>query len=277
MNTNRRTTILLGLLLVLVFLPLTDVSAQGKLEGVYQPLNIAHRGASGYAPENTFAAFDKAVEMKADFFELDVQMSKDGHLVVIHDPTVDRTTDGRGRVRDLTLAALKKLDAGSWFHGSFAGERIPTLDEILDRYSGKIGLFIELKKPELYPGIEEKVAQALKSRKLDQQSDGKIIVSSFNHRSVQRYHRLQPSVPVGVILRFSPSGISDRQLRSVSEYASFINVNKRMVDSSLVDRVHRLGMKIGAGTVRKKAWAKRLKSLGVDGIVTDFPDFVSSR
>src|SRR5699024_1122413 len=111
------------------------------------------RGASGYAPENTIAAFDKAVEMKADYFELDVQRSKDGQLVLIHDTTVDRTTNGTGAVKDLTLKELKSLDAGSWFDEKYAGEKIPTLGETLDRHRGKIKILIELKSPSLYPGI----------------------------------------------------------------------------------------------------------------------------
>lgn len=100
---------------------------------------IAHRGASGYAPENTFAAFDIAAEMNADFIELDVQLTKDGQIVVIHDDKVDRTTDGSGFVKDFTLKKLQSLDAGSWYGAEFKGERIPLLEEVLKRYHSKIG------------------------------------------------------------------------------------------------------------------------------------------
>src|SRR5699024_7462523 len=143
-------------------------------------VNIAHRGASGHAPENTIAAFDKAFEMKADYIEIDVQMTHDGELIVIHDTTVDRTTDGTGAVSDFTFEEIQQLDAGSWFSEEFAGEQIPTFEEILDTYRGKIGLLIELKSPELYPGIEEKVADALKERNMDQPNNQKIIIQSFN-------------------------------------------------------------------------------------------------
>jgi glycerophosphoryl diester phosphodiesterase len=237
-------------------------------------LNIAHRGASGHAPENTMAAFDKAVEMKADFFELDVQMSKDGHLVIMHDVTVDRTTDGTGRVGDLTLEELKKLDAGSWFGPEFAGERIPTLGEVLDRYRGKIGILIEIKNPELYPGIEEKVAKALKKRNMHRPKNGKVIVQSFGHESMKKFHRLLPSVPVGVLLSHADyqDGVSDEDLAAFSRYADYVNPSQSLVDEDLVRRVHGLGMKITPYTIRTKEEAERMIALGVDGIVTDFPE-----
>ncbi len=275
MNFKRHMIILLILLLIFVPFPLAGTYAQSQQEASQKPWTIAHRGASGYAPENTLAAFDQAIAMKAEFIELDVQMSKDGHLVVIHDTTVDRTTNGKGKVGDLTLAEIKKLDAGSWFGKRFAGERIPTLEEVLERYSGKIGLVIELKKPKLYPGIEAKVAETIKTYTGKKLMDGKLVVISFDHQAVQRFQQIHPTVPVGVILGYHSKGVSNRKLQSISRYASFVSVNMRMVDQALVDRAHQLGMKIGAGTVRTKRWAKRLKYLGVDGITTDFPDYVN--
>lgn len=270
----RRCFVVVVLLAVLV-LPFANVVAAG--EKPHKVMNIAHRGASGYAPENTIAAFDKAAEMKADYFELDVQMSKDGELVLIHDTTVDRTTDGTGRVGDLTFEELRQLDAGSWFDPSFAGERIPTLEEALDRYRGKIGILIELKSPELYPGIERKVAQALKERNMHKPRNEKIIVQSFNHDSVQIFHRLLPSVPVGVLVSYNADGISDAKLSEFAAYANYVNPNKDMVDQQLVDRIHQFGMKTTPWTVRDRAEAGRLKSIGVDGIITDYPDYVRPR
>lgn len=237
-------------------------------------LNIAHRGASGHAPENTMAAFDMAVKMKADYFELDVQMSKDGHLVIMHDATVDRTTNGTGRVKDLTLKELKRLDAGSWFGPEFAGEKIPTLDEVLDRYRGKIGIVIEIKHPELYPGIEEKVADALIKRNMHEPENGKVIVQSFNHKTVRSFHRILPEVPVGVLLSYAEyrNGVSDLELASFALYADFVNPNQLLVDESLVRRIHALGMKIAPYTIRTKKQAERMIALGVDGFATDFPE-----
>ncbi|GGD00044.1 putative glycerophosphoryl diester phosphodiesterase YhdW [Thalassobacillus devorans] len=240
-----------------------------------QVLNIAHRGASGYAPENTMAAFEKSVEMKADMFELDVQMSKDGELVVIHDTTVDRTTDGTGSVKDLTLEELKSLDAGSWFDESFTSETIPTLGEVLDEYRGRTGILIELKSPSLYPGIEQKVADELKARHLDNPENEKIIVQSFNHESVQTFHDLLPQVPVGVLLGYSPEGISDEQLDRFKAYADYVNPSKSMIDALLVERIHDYNMKTHPWTVRDRESANFLLEAGADGIITDYPDYVA--
>lgn len=271
----KRLLVVTVLLLSVLVAPFANSAAAGGPP--HKVMNIAHRGASGYAPENTIAAFDKALKMKADYFELDVQMSKDGKLVLIHDVTVDRTTDGTGRVGDLTFKELRRLDAGSWFDPAFAEERIPTLEEALDRYRGKIGILIEIKNPELYPGIERKVAKALKKRNLHKPRNGKIIVQSFNHDSVKKFHRLLPTVPVGVLISYRGEGITDKELRNFAKYADYVNPNKDMVDRSLVKRIHRFGMKTTPWTVRDRAEADRLKSIRVDGIVTDYPDYVHPR
>ena len=129
-------------------------------------LNIAHRGASALAPENTIAAFERAVELGADVIELDLHMSQDGELVVIHDDTLDRTTDGSGPVHHRSLGELMRLDAGRWFGEGFAGQRIPRLDEVLDRFAGKVPLALEIKAGStFFPGIEEKVVSALRERR----------------------------------------------------------------------------------------------------------------
>ena len=120
-------------------------------------LIFAHRGASHFAPENTIAAFDKAVDMDADFLELDVQRNADGELIVIHDTTLDRTTNATGPVKSVTNEMLRTIDAGSWFDRSFSGERIPTLKAVIKRYAGKNGLLNELKKPYLYRGIDQTI------------------------------------------------------------------------------------------------------------------------
>src|SRR3954452_5816424 len=146
MNKMRKTIIFdLALVSTLLF-SLFQQSFISKSNGELRKVHIiAHRGASGYAPENTIAAFDKALEIKTDYIEIDVQRSKDGKLVIIHDHKVDRTTNGTGYVRDLTYEQLKRLDAGSWNGPQFSGEKIPSFEEILDRYHGKIGILIELK------------------------------------------------------------------------------------------------------------------------------------
>ncbi len=237
---------------------------------------IAHRGASGYAPENTIAAFDKAVKMKADYIEIDVQRSKDNKLVLIHDNTVDRTTNGTGLVSDLTFKQLRYLDAGSWKGEQFTGEKIPTLGEALDKYRGKIGILIELKSPELYPGIEEQVARALKERNLDKPKNNKIIIQSFNFDSMKKMNTLLPSVPIGVLTSFK-GDTSEQALSEFSQYADYFNPSYSIVSKPLVEQVHALGMKIQSWTVRSHESAEFLLSMNVDGIITDYPDYIKSK
>ncbi|CAJ1004181.1 MULTISPECIES: glycerophosphodiester phosphodiesterase family protein [Bacillales] len=236
---------------------------------------IAHRGASGYAPENTMAAFRKAVEMKADYIELDVHVSKDGHLVVIHDNTVDRTTNGTGRVGALTLKEMLRLDAGRFFHSAFAGEPIPTLDQVLDEFRGKIGILIELKSPELYPGVESKVADALQKRGMDKARSAKVIVQSFHFESLKRFHKLLPDIPIGVLTN-KASHLTDAMLDEFATYANYVNPSRNLVTADLTDRIHERGMQVFAWTVRKRAEVNPLLIAGVDGIITDFPDYVPS-
>lgn len=245
-------------------------ASNGKSEMV----NVAHRGASGHAPENTMAAFEKAFEMKADYIEIDVQMTKDGRLVAIHDTTVNRTTNGNGFVGDYTLEEIQQLDAGSWFGEEFAGEQIPTFEEIIDEYRGKIGILIELKSPELYPGMEEKVAEALIERNMQKPNNDKIIIQSFNHESVQQSKELLPNIPHGVLAGVTWADVTDEQLAQFATYADFFNPNMNIVTDDLVNRVHLAGMEIYAYTVRTQEQANNLFERGVDGIITDFPEYV---
>ncbi len=160
-------------------------------------LNIAHRGASSAAPENTFAAFDQAIEAGADGIEFDVHLSKDNVPVVIHDEKLERTTNGEGRVRDFTADELKKYDAGKWFDPQFSGLEIPTLGEIFTRYRESNLLFnIELKNAgDPYPGIEEQVLECIGRYKFEE----KVIISSFNHDSLLLCRKLNPEVRTGII------------------------------------------------------------------------------
>lgn len=263
------TIVLMGLFAAPAYATTGDYSKQRDVA------NVAHRGASGHAPENTMAAFDLAVEMKADYIELDVQMTKDGKLVIIHDTTVDRTTDGSGFVGDLTLEEMKTLDAGSWFGEQFAGEQIPTFEEVLDAYRGKIGILIELKSPELYPGIEERVADILIDRNMQHPRNEKIIMQSFNHESMQLSKQLLPNVPHGVLAGMAWEDVTDEELAEFAIYSDYFNPNMRIVTDELVTRVHDAGMEIYPYTVNTREEADRLFNLGVDGIITNFPEYVA--
>lgn len=273
----KKTLIGTGFALTLLMSPLQQAFAEEATKGELRQFDtVAHRGAAGYAPENTIAAFDKAVDMKADYIELDVQRSKDGELVIIHDTTVDRTTDGTGRVGDLTFDELRSLDAGSFKGEQFAGEKIPTFDEVLDRYRGKVGILIEMKSPELYPGIEEAVAQELKERNLDKPQNNKIIIQSFNFESMKKMDNLLPEVPIGV-LTSSKLHVTDSALQEFAKYADYFNPSYGLVTKDLVDKVHSLGMEIQSWTVRSHEAAQFLIDMKVDGIITDYPDYVDPR
>ncbi|WP_257351368.1 glycerophosphodiester phosphodiesterase [Pseudalkalibacillus decolorationis] len=261
--------------IVLLISPLKGAKAVSTGE-TRQVDTVAHRGASGYSPENTIAAFDKAVEMKADYIEIDVQRSKDGKLVIIHDTTVDRTTDGTGHVKDLTFEQLRSLDAGSWKGKEFSGEKIPTFEEVLSRYHGKFGILIELKAPQLYPGIEETVAMILKERTLDKPQNEKIIIQSFNFESMEKMNTLLPKVPIGV-LTSSKTHTTDQALNEFATYADYFNPNYKIVNKELVSKVHAHGLKISAWTVRSQETADFLLEMDVDAIISDYPDYVDPR
>jgi len=230
------------------------------------PVIIGHRGAAGYCPENTFASFHYALKLGVDYLEIDIQMTKDGELVVIHDPIVNRTTNGKGKVKEFTLAEIQALDAGSWFHPKFHNEKIPSLQEFLDEFAGRVGLILELKKPSLYPGIEEKVGNELLRRGLV--SGEQVIVQSFDCNSLKRFHSMIPSIQIGVLVK----KISYKELFAISSYASYINLKVTLVNKGLVIRLHQLGLKTFIWTVRNKKEAELLKYYGVDGIITDYPD-----
>ncbi|UOE56020.1 glycerophosphodiester phosphodiesterase [Bacillus sp. CMF12] len=274
---NNKLLIGTGVALSLLFSPISQSFAAEPATGERKQVdNIAHRGATGYAPENTIAGFDLAVDMKADYIEIDVQRSKDGELVVIHDTTVDRTTDGTGKVGDLTFDYLRSLDAGIWKGEQFAGEPIPTFEEILDRYHGKVGILIELKAPELYPGIENQVADALKARNLDKPQNEKIIIQSFNFDSMKTMDQLLPKVPIGV-LTSNRADTTAEALQEFSAYADWFNPSYGIVTEELVNQVHSLGMQIGSWTVRSQEAADFLFEMEVDAIITDYPDYVDPR
>jgi glycerophosphoryl diester phosphodiesterase len=164
---------------------------------------IAHRGSKGVRPENTIVAFNKAIDEGADGIETDVHLSKDGELVIIHDETVNRTTNGEGRIFDKTLAEIKRLDAGAYFSEKYVDERIPTLQEVIDllvqrNYQGIFNL--ELKTDKIkYPGIEQKVYEFFK----DNDFPFHLVYSSFNPKSISVLHKLQPDVETASLFKIN--------------------------------------------------------------------------
>jgi len=248
---------------------------------------IAHRGASGLAPEHTIAAYDKAVELGADYIELDVQRSKDGALVVIHDATLDRTARGSssnctGLVADKTLTQLESCDVGSWFaladlflpRTEFIGLRIPTLDEVLTRYRAKIRFYIETKNPEMYPGIEADIVALLKKNGIAARNSAMpgVFIESFSSTSLLAVHALDSSIPLVQLFNASSPGFISGQLDQVRSYATAIGIGKDDVTRSLIDASHQSCLQVHPYVVDDSDEMLSLLAMGVDGIFTNRPD-----
>lgn len=236
-------------------------------------LNIAHRGASAAAPPNTLAAFEKAIELGADGIEFDVHLSADGVPVIIHDFAVDTTTDGSGRVADLTLAQLKRLDAGIRFAPAFAGEHIPTLEEVLEAVGNRLLLNVELKTTSLRDnGLEQAVIAQVRQHNLD----NRVLFSSFNPFSLRRAKRIAPHIPAGLL--YAP----DLPLYLRRAWLAFLvphearHPHYKMVDAHYMAWAGRRGYRVNTWTVDDPAEMRRLIGLGVDGIITNVPNLLAS-
>ncbi len=238
-------------------------------QGKYPITVTAHRGFSGENPENTLASFRAAIAAGADMVELDVHLTRDNELVVIHDDTLERTTDGKGNVADKTLAELKRLDAGARFNPRFAGERIPTLTEVLDVARGRIRVNIELKKGKNFPYTMEELADRTlaaveKAGMLDQ-----VLFSSFDPAAVDRIRVRNPRLPIAVITQkpwATPEEAGGGKLYPAIN-SSFKNLNEKNVRLA-----HAAGLQVHAWTVNTREDMEKVISLGVDGIITNHPD-----
>lgn len=244
-----------------------------KRSGKAGTLNIAHRGASAAAPPNTLAAFEKAIELGADGIEFDVHLSADGVPVVIHDFTVDATTDGSGWVASLTLAQLKQLDAGSTFDPVFAGERIPTLKEVLETVGNRLLLNIELKTTSLRDnGLEQATVAHVEQQGL---SDN-VLFSSFNPFSLWRAKRIAPHIPVGLLYAPDlPLPLRHTWLAPMIPHEAR-HPEHTMVDAHYLAWARQRGYRVNTWTVDDPEEMRRLIGLGVDGIITNVPDVLHS-
>ncbi|MGG3451160.1 glycerophosphodiester phosphodiesterase [Domibacillus aminovorans] len=234
-----------------------------------KPAIFAHRGASGTHPENTMAAFEAAVRLDADGIELDVQMTKDGEIVIIHDETVNRTTNGKGAIERMTYAEIAELDAGSWFHPKFAGEKILTLDEFLTWATGNtMQINIELKTNKVpYYGIEQKVLELIDIYNMR----GRVIISSFNSESVGRVIELDPYIAVaGLVWRIPREAVRAAKKLGLTALHTQIpfalsEYGKEAINSGMLLRLYTIN--------DVKEW-NRVKGSGVpvEAIITDFPE-----
>jgi glycerophosphoryl diester phosphodiesterase len=224
-------------------------------------LRIGHRGAAGHEPENTLRGFQRAVQLGADMVELDVHLCATGELVVIHDDTVDRTTDGSGRVGDMTLTELRALDAGG-------GERVPTLDEVFAAMQDRAAVDVELKGLGTAEPVYELVDGLLRHRRW---SLSNILVTSFDWGMLEEMRSLSDRVRLGPLNHREPF----KALRFASEIrAHSVNPFHESLDAGYVREAHRLGLAVYPWTVNEAADIDRVKGLGVDGVISDYPDRV---
>ncbi|MFH1446764.1 MAG: glycerophosphodiester phosphodiesterase [Chloroflexota bacterium] len=232
------------------------------------PLIIAHRGASAKAPENTLAAFELAFEMGADGIELDVMLSKDGKLVVIHDDTVDRTTNGSGRVSDFSLSTLQGLDAGSVFSTAFRGEQLPSLAEVFERFGGKMLINVELKNYATpFDDLTDRVVNLVQKYKLL----NSVLLSSFNPINLRRARRRLPEVRLGLLTLIGKAEILSRGAFGRIFPYDALHPYYSDVSESLVNKIHSLGRQVNVWTVDEPEELIRLYQLGADGIITNDP------
>jgi glycerophosphoryl diester phosphodiesterase len=228
-------------------------------------LVIAHRGASGHAPENTLAAFKKAVALGATFIETDLQLSRDARFVAIHDPTVNRTTNGQGAVHDMTLAELRRLDAGSWFGSEFAGERIPTLEELLE-FSKKHDVVFYL---ELKPGGSWGSEHALIGALRESGEIPRAVVISFDPAVVLSLRKIEPTLMTGLLY----DGQFENPLEKAVEVgARQLAARGDLVTPALLAGARKQDLQVVCWTVNHSVHMRMLMAAGVDGIMSDYPD-----
>ena len=238
------------------------------LESLSQPIIFAHRGASAYAPENTIASFELAVVQQADAVELDVKLSADGQVIVIHDSTVDRTTNGHGKVQDMTLAELKTLDAGARFSSQYTGEKIPTLDEVFEAVGKRIFINIELKNYTNRGGdLVETVCMLIKKHQMQKW----VMFSSFFPNALSKAHSYLPDVPRGLLALDGLLGVWARSFGFTFGKYTALHPNLKGFTQEDVLRVHRLKRRVHVYTVNQAEDMRRLFKWGVDGVFTDDP------
>ncbi|MEI2469592.1 glycerophosphodiester phosphodiesterase [Peribacillus frigoritolerans] len=246
-------------------------------------VNVAHRGASGYAPEHTIPAYQMGEQMKGDYIEIDLQMTKDGRLVAMHDEKVDRTTNGTGLVKDLTLAEIKKLDAGTWFNEKYPqlakegyeGLKVPTLEEVFKKFGKQANYYIETKSPDVYPGMEEELLQVLEEYKMvDSKGRTKnVLIQSFSKESLMKVHELNPKLPLVQLFSYKTQAtISDEELESIKEYAVGVGPNFSKVDGQYVEMVRNHDLQFHPYTVNERADMKKALEWGATGLFTNYPD-----
>jgi glycerophosphoryl diester phosphodiesterase len=251
---------------------MSDATRHGiqSLSSISRPLIVAHRGFRARYPENTLAAFQAAVEVGADMIELDVTLTRDRKLVVIHDDTLDRTTTGKGPVCEILLETVKRLDAGSWFDPRFAGAQIPTLEEVLDAVGKKILINIEIKPEAFEPdapldAVERQVLALVQAKHLVDT----VLISSFEWRILGR---LAGAANAPALALLSEEPADETCLKACQDMGAFSwHPNYRKIDPTQVKQLHEAGIRVFPWTVNSAKKIGQLLDMGVDGIITDDP------
>lgn len=236
------------------------------VKGENELLLIAHRGANNLAPEHTIPAYEKAIELNADYIEIDLRMSKDGHLIALHDETLDRTTGISGEPTDYTLDELKQFDAGSWYSEDFKDEKIPTLEEIFDTFKEDTRYYIETRTVNDEIVMEEKLIELIKEKKL---SD-RVIIQSFSEESLKKIHQLNEAIPlVQLVYNENIDEVNGEEIKS---YATGIGPFGLHINEGFVKRMQKEGLDVHVWFFNEseKELIQKVLSMGVDGVFTDF-------
>ncbi len=273
-------------MVLLTFLLITFGCTQQSVEQEPLPednfLVIAHRGASAYAPAHTLAAYEMAVQMGADYIELDLQMTKDGKLVSLHDSVIS-IHDVDKAVADVTFNELQLYSPGKEFneenphYASVAYEdlRVVGLDDILRHFGNTVNYYIELKSPSSYPGIEVELLRQLREHSLLHTDDEmpKVIIQSFDSDSLKKVFEKEPSIPLIKLYSFDKDAhLSKKERQKLKGYASGVGVNADTVTKNFVDSMHKEGLDVHSFTINNEDTIRTLMTLGVDGVFTDKPD-----
>lgn len=239
------------------------------LENWPQPAVIGHRGACALAPENTLASFALAMQQGADAIEFDVKLTADDQVVIMHDASVDRTTNGKGKVNGLSLAEIKELDAGGKYSSDFSGENVPMLSQVFEQLGGRIRMNVELTN---YSSPFDRLVPEVCKLVNEYQVQDHILFSSFFARNLHQAKRLLPDVPCGLLAFPGWMGYQARRngWRKYQALHPFLDETT----PALVEKVHQAGMRVHVWTVNEEADLKRLLASGVDGIFTDNPGFL---
>ncbi len=227
---------------------------------------LGHRGAKGHAPENTLPSFEKAIELGATMAELDIHLSRDDKLVVMHDKDVDRTTNGTGEIRELLWEEIQQLDAGSWYGAEFAGARVPRLEEVFDAVADRILINVEIKSGDTpYPGIVERLAKLLTDRNLIE----RVVVSSFEVSYLKALRPLLPDLELALLYSKPRPDVCQEAL---DEGWQALHTHLSQVSKPFVEEAHALGLIVRGWNPNEVDGMRPLIEAGVDGIGTDYPE-----